>query len=196
MFYDLKDFPFLQNLVDNVDKVGEELLHLKNNSTFMERFYDYPPSTPIEEVTTHVDYWVRESGIHPDQIGYEARNGEWVAFALYKTGFPIKWFDVNKEFPFTIQEILKVPNVNFSAFFRIAPSAGSNEHSHNKANLIFHLTLYDLDGESVMRCNGEEKILSKKGDWCIFDYSKPHSSFNFSKTDRINLIIDFTPQKN
>lgn len=195
MFYNLDSFPFLKTLVDNVDIVGKELMDLKNSSNLLDKFFDYPPDTPLSETTSHVDYWIREGGFHPDQIGYEARNGEWVAFALYKVGFPIKWMDVEKLFPFTYQQIIKVPNANFAAFFRIAPNSGSNEHQHNKANLIFHLCLFDLDADSVMRCDGEEKILRKKGDWCIFDYSKPHSSFNYSSGDRINLVIDFTPEQ-
>lgn len=193
MFYELKDFPFLQNLVDNVDKVTAELNNLRANNTVLDKFFDYPPDTPLTETTSHVEYWIKESGIHPDQIGYEARKGEWVAFPLYKKGFPIKWLNMQEAFPFTMSQIMETPGVNFSALFRIAPNSGSNEHAHSQSNFIFHLCLYDLDNDSEMICDGKKKILRKKGDWCIFNYSKPHSSFNYSTKDRVNLIIDFNP---
>lgn len=195
MFYTLDKYPQLVELVNQVDLISEEYLRLKNTSDLLEGFHHYPPDTPLEKTNTHIEYWIRENGIHPEQTGYEARNGEWVAFPIYKTGFPIKWYEVEKTFPLTYPKIVKIPGINFSAFFRIAPNSGSNEHTHTRSNLIFHLCLFDLDGDSVMRCGKEEKILSKKGDWCLFDYSIAHSSFNYSKKDRINLIIDFTPEK-
>jgi len=193
MFYDIKDFPFLQEIVANTDQIQREFLTLHKTSTFLDEFYSFPVDIPGNERTRHVEYWVRDNGFHPDQVGYDSRDGEWMALTIFKNGFPIKWYNVEEKFPTAYRQVMKVPQVNFSAFFRLAGEAGTKEHTHTNRNLIFHLCLFDLNGESVMNCDGDQRILKKKGDWCIFDYSKPHSSFNYSKDDRVNLIVDFTP---
>lgn len=186
MFYEIENFPFLKNMVNNVDLFAEEFLRQKGQP-FISDFLN----APLPELNSHSQYWIKENGIDSSQIGYDARDGSWSSFPLYKKGFPIKWYEVEKAFPLISEGISKVPDLNFSAFFRLAPGSGTKEHRHAAANLIFHLCLSDVDGESVLACDGKEKIISKKGDYALFDYSKPHSSFNSGKTDRINLIVDF-----
>jgi aspartyl/asparaginyl beta-hydroxylase (cupin superfamily) len=186
MFYDIKDFPFLENIVANTDLLALEL-ESKMNLPFMANFF----ATTLPDLNSHTEHWIRENGLEAEQAGYDARNGSWASFPLYKKGFPIKWYDVNTEFPETISLINSIPKVNFAAFFKITPGSGTQEHVHLESNLIFHLCLSDVGGESVITCNGKNKIIKQKGDFCLFDYSLPHSSFNYGKKDRINLIIDF-----
>lgn len=186
MFYDIKKFPFLKELVDNVDLFADEFSRQKEQA-FISDFLN----APLPELNSHSQYWIKENGIDSSQIGYDARDGSWSSFPLYKKGFPIKWYNVEETFPLIHQRIKNVPKLNFSAFFRLAPDSGTKEHQHTASNFIFHLCLFDVDGESVLTCDGKEKVIRKKGDYALFDYAKPHSSFNFGKTDRINLIVDF-----
>ena len=63
-------------------------------------------------------------------------------------------------------------------------------------DLIFHLVLDDLDGDDCMiTCGGQSRRTSRRGDWVLFDYSQPHSSFNRTTRSRINIILDFTPDQ-
>lgn len=191
MFYDIEEFPFLKKLVLNTKELADEL-EWQMQQPFMAGFI----SPTVPDLNSHTEHWIRENGLESSQTGYDSRNGSWGSFPLYKKGFPIKWYNVNETFPKTINSVLAIPGLNFSAFFKIAPGSGTKEHAHQNSNLIFHLCLTDVKGKSVINCNGEEKILSKKGDWCIFDYSLPHSSLNSGNNSRINLVIDFDPKAN
>lgn len=187
MFYDIRLFPFLESIVSNVDAIAHEF-ELRKNEPFMADFVN----APLPELKSHTEHWIKESGIDAANTGYDARDGSWSSFPLYKKGFPIKWYDAENSFPVAFKHILNVPGVNFSSFFRLAPGSGTKEHAHKLSNLIFHLCLFDVEGDSVLSCDGEDKIIKKKGDYAIFDYSKPHSSFNYGKNDRINFAIDFS----
>jgi len=193
MFYSISEFPFLSPAVERMTQLRDELLTVGRETNLLDGFYNCTADIMERTESRHIQYWSKDNGFHPEQVGYDARNGEWTAIPLYKHGFPIRWYDAPSAFPVAYDLMKAVPQVNFSAFFRLAPGAGTREHVHTNRNLIFHLCLFDLDGESVMHCNGEERILKKAGDYCLFDYSKPHWSHNSSGSDRINFIIDFTP---
>ena len=101
-----------------------------------------------------------------------------------------------KYFPLTTGLVADVPALNFCSFFRLAPGAEVLEHRHRHRNLIFHLVLDDLDGDDCMiTCGGQSRRTSRRGDWVLFDYSQPHSSFNRTTRSRINIILDFTPDQ-
>jgi aspartyl/asparaginyl beta-hydroxylase (cupin superfamily) len=187
MFYEIDHFPFLKTLVDKVDLFSKEFEQQKKQPLLADFL-----NASLPELNSHTHYWIKEGGFDSTQIGYDARDGSWASFPLFKKGFPIKWYDVEKSFPETYKHILSVPEVNFASFFRLAPDSGTKEHVHTVSNFIFHLCLSDPDGESVLKCDGHEKIFQKKGDYALFDYSKPHSSFNSGKKDRINLVVDFS----
>lgn len=190
MFYDIEKFSFLKEIIRNTDMLVDEL-ESQRHEPFMANFF----SPTLPDLNSHTQHWIRENALESEQIGYDTRDGSWASFPLYKKGFPIKWYDAESSFPKTLKSILSVPEVNFSAFFRITPGSGTKEHAHKESNLIFHLCLSDVEGESIINCNGVEKSLSRKGDHCLFDYSLPHSSTNKGKKDRINLIIDFKNPK-
>lgn len=195
MFYDIKQFSFLETIRDNFEIVLNEFKKNYKVTPLMDHFAFHPQELPLHNKTKEIENWVYENGFHPEQTGYDARNGEWTAFPLFKKDEPINWYDVKKSFPETFQLVKDIPNLNLAAFFRLAPGSGTKNHHHTQRNLIFHLCMTDLDGESIMNCNGDSRKLNKKGDWCLFDYSKEHSSFNFSDKERINLAIDFTPNE-
>lgn len=187
MFYDVHNFPFLVSIIEQSEILCLEFEQQKKTSLLHGFMNDDLP-----EIHSHTDYWIKEGGFAAEQIGYDSRNGTFGTFPLFKKGFPIKWYNLHETFPLISNAILSVPNVNFATFTRIAPNSGVDKHTHLQSNLIFHLCLTDVDGTSILNCNGEERVISKKGDYVLFDYSMPHSSFNYGKADRINLAIDFS----
>lgn len=191
MFYDLSEFPFLKKILENRDIIQKEFELNYAHPILMKHFANAPKEYPFYEEAEAINKWVTENNIHPAQKGYDSRIGEWTAFPLYKRNYEIKWYNPKKEFPNTLKLLQDIPKINLAGFFRIKPNSGTKEHAHSQKHFIFHLCLTDLIGESEIICEGERKVLCKKGDWCLFDYSKLHSSFNFSSNDRINFIIDF-----
>jgi hypothetical protein len=187
MFYDVNDFSFLRPFLERSALLSEEFR--KQAGTPL--LHNFMHATQAE-IHSHVDYWIKEGGFAEEQIGYDARDGSWSSFPVYKKGFPIKWYKAEETFPLLSSMLQDVPGLNFSALFRIAPQSGSKEHTHQQKNLIFHLCLCAPEGESVILCDGEKKVLSRRGDHVLFDYSRPHSSFNYGTKDRINLVIDFS----
>jgi aspartyl/asparaginyl beta-hydroxylase (cupin superfamily) len=192
MFYSIDNFIELKKITDNYLQIISELKKA-GELEIVQKFHTCKPGTPLSE---HIGYWARESSISPEQIGYAEDDVAIVALPLFKKGFKVHLFDVAQTFPFLYQLLEKIPGVNFAAFFRLAPGDEVLEHAHSMNNLILHLCLTDLDGDAIITCNGEKRILRNAGDNCMFDYSKPHSSINHSSIERINLVIDFTPENN
>jgi len=187
MFYNPLDFPFLARIIDNKQAIINEFT-AKIKSDLLHNFLQ--DEVPI--LHSHTEYWIKEGGFDSETIGYDSRIGTFGSFPLFKKGFPIKWCDIESEFPVMLSHIKSVPKVNFSALSRLGINSGLDEHVHCNKNLIFHLCLTDVQGISILRCNGKERVLSRPGDYALFDYSLPHSSFNYGKSDRINLAIDFS----
>lgn len=190
MFYDIADFPFLIPFVENVDLIHLELINsIKNNEKI--KSIMYPDHAGLEHYT---DYWVKDNGFHTDQTGIDIRTGGYQPLAIFKKDFPIKHFEVNDLFPKTLDLLTKVPNLNFSAFFKMEAHSTLQAHSHSKKHLIFHLLLHDLkDGSCWLRAGSDTISICKKGEYLIFDYSLEHESKNNSAIDRINFVIDFNP---
>lgn len=186
MFYDIKNFPFLQEIIKETELITEEFKKQQTNPLLGDFILnDYPKGC------SHIDYYAIEQEIAPNNLGFDFRNESWGAFPLYKNGFEIKWYSVNETFPIALKNILKVPNSYFSAFVKLASKKGIKDHKHFQRHLVFHLCLVDLDGYSEIYCGNEKRILKNQGDWVIFDSSVSHSSFNFSNTNRVNFVIDF-----
>jgi hypothetical protein len=196
MFYNIEQFPFLVNIKNNLNVIINEFNHQYKSTPLLDEFTNYPPDKPLNERTKQIENWVFQNGFHPNQTGYDSRNGEWTAFPLLKKDESIDWYDAKVSFPQTLELVKNIPSLNLAAYFRLAPNAGTKEHKHTQKNLIFHICLSDLEGESNISCDGKTITLKKKGDYCLFDYSKVHSSFNYDIKERINLAIDFTPSAN
>lgn len=189
MFQPIDKYPILEKIKSSFEIIANEF-EAQKNEELMKNFM----ISALPDIHSHTQYWIKEGGFDETQIGYDARDGSWASFPLFKKGFPIKWYDSEKIFPETIKLINQVPGVNFAAFFRLGPDSGAKRHTHVQSNLIFHLCLTNLDADSELECNGEKTYFRKKGDHCLFNYSLPHSSFNSSSQNRINLVIDFTPE--
>lgn len=187
MFYSIDNFPFLKPFIDQADLISTEFSTARKNVQALNAFM----LDELPELYSHTDYWSKETGIDGDTLGYDARNGTWGAFPIYKKGFPIKWYDVNKELPIISSLLKDVPELSFSSFMRLGPNSGTAPHAHKLSHLIFHLALFDNPDTSFLKCNEEEITFSKKGQYAIFDYSNMHSSFNSGKIDRVHLTIDF-----
>lgn len=188
MFQSIDAFPELLKIKSSFETITKEF-ELQRDRELMKEFI----LSALPDIHSHTQYWIKEGGFDETQIGYDARDGSWASFPLFKKGFPIKWYDPESTFPETLKMIQSVPGVNFAAFFRLGPGSGAKRHTHIQSNLIFHLCLTDLDADSELECDGKKTFFRKKGDHCLFNYSLPHSSFNPSHQNRINLVIDFTP---
>ena len=189
MYADYSKYPFLVNLINNVDVIAKEFEDAEQKFKYVSEFKNDKNPT----IYNHADYWIKENKFHPDNIGYEARDGVWAAFPVYKIGFPIEWYNVKEQFPNVHLLLKQIPNLYFSCFMRLDSMAKTTAHKHLMKNLIFHLLLHDLDKPCVFNVNGEEKILQKKGDALLFNYSEEHSSINLASYTRINFTIDFDP---
>lgn len=190
MFYNPNNYPFLKKFEDNIDVIKAEL----NAALTMEKKLDSIFYPQISDIDYYTDYWVKDNGFHPDQIGYDIRVGEYSTFAIFKKNFPVKLFDVNVLFPKTIEMLNSVPNLYYSGFFKMSPKTELLPHTHTRSHLIFHLLLENLEnGECILSCENETAKLKNAGDSALFNYGKNHGSINTSETDRINFIIDFNP---
>lgn len=189
MFIDYNKIEFLRNIVVNVNDLSGEFIKAQNQLVELKKFVN--DSDPIFH--HHVDYWIRDNKFHPDDVGYEVREGVWCSFPLYKMGFPINWYDLKTIFPVTYNILSTVPNLNFSSYMRLDPNAKTTSHKHLMKNYIFHVLLFDLDAPCVFYVNGKEKSIQKKGDAVLFDYSLEHSSHNTSTFKRFDFTIDFDP---
>lgn len=188
-FIDYTKYSFLNDIVNNIDIISEEFN--KANTSLKELSLFTNDINPI--VHHHVDYWIKDNKFHPEDIGYEARQGVWVAFPLYKMGYPINWYQVKEHFPNIYNLLKNVPNLNFSSFMRLDSQAKTTPHKHQMKNYIFHVLLNDLDKPCIFNVDGTEKTLIHKGDALMFNYSKEHSSYNTASQTRITLTIDFDP---
>ena len=202
MFFELDDFPFLKKILDSREFIRSELfdsMEAGKQASPMAHALGFwadgetdqdllAPPSPI------VDEWVRKGGFHPDQIGYDSRGGRWATLPLLSSDKPELHGVSKKYFPLTTSLVADIPSLNFCSFFRLAPGAEVLEHKHRDRNLIFHLVLDDLDGDDCMICcAGQARRTSRRGDWALFDYSQPHSSFNRTTRSRVNIIVDFAP---
>jgi hypothetical protein len=187
MFYSINQFPFLESIRSRVDEIAVEFNEAKKELPQLSEFM----LSRKPELYSHTDYWTKETGITEDKIGYDARNGTWGAFPIFKEGFPIKWYSVNDFFPTTIKLIESVPDVYFSSFMRLSPGSKAAPHQHQLSHLIFHLALFDNKIGSSLTCGDSTIHFRNKGDYAIFDYRNIHSSENYGLEERIHLTIDF-----
>lgn len=192
-YYEIEEYPFLKQIIANIDIIGDEL----KNALKKDKEVQYVV-TPKDDDPNYLDgytnYWVEDNGFTAEQIGYDIREGGYFSMALFKKGYKIKSIDVEKNFPKTIKILQEIPNIYFAAFFKMNAHSVLNSHTHTRRHLIFHLLMNDLEnGVCRMTVNGEEKIISKKGDTVLFDYSLEHGTTNESDSDRYNLAIDFNP---
>ena len=58
--------------------------------------------------------------------------------------------------------IEKIPDVFFASYMRLSPQGLISTHQHKMANLIFHISLADNPGGSVMVCGDDQILLTKK----------------------------------
>lgn len=188
MFNDPKDIDFLNELVNNQERVFSEFELAKISEHNFAHFLN--SSKP--EFTNHTKFWLKENTLDAEQTGYDLRTGIWGAFPLYKKNFPITWFDVKNAFPYLTDFCEKHSEIEFACFMRLEAGNRVQMHSHSRQHLIFHLLMNELDNKGCeFTCGNEAKTLLHKGDTLLFDYSLPHSSYNSSSLDRINLVIDF-----
>lgn len=190
MFSDISGIPFLKPLIDNQKTVFSEYETAKQSEPVFNHFLN----TSNPDFTNHIKFWLQENNIDVEQTGYDLRTGVWGAFPLYKKGFPINWLNMKTLFPYLNHFFEKNKEIEFACFMRLEAGQSIATHSHSRQHLIFHLLMNDLNNKGCeFTCGTEKKTLLNKGDVLMFDYSQPHSSYNSSDMDRIDLVIDFKP---
>lgn len=188
MFSNPSDIHFLNILTDDKELVFNEFL----NARAIEPSFDFFLKTNSPDFPNHTKFWLTENTIDAEQTGYDLRTGIWGAFPLYKKGFPVKWFDVKKAFPYLSHFFENTNEIEFACFMRLGAGEKIEKHAHSRQHLIFHMLMNELDNKGCeFTCGEEKKTLLHKGDVLMFDYSLQHASFNASSFDRINLVIDF-----
>ncbi len=188
MFLDPLKIPFLDELISNKELLFSEFENAKKSEQSLSEFLETKDPT----FPNHTKYWVLENYLDADQTGYDLRNGLWSAYPLFKKNFPISWYPVEKRFPLLTTLFKKNPAIEFACFMRLESLAETKPHVHSRQHLIFHLLMNDLDNDGcIFTCNGHVKLLRKKGEFLMFDYSLEHSTQNTASVDRINLVIDF-----
>ncbi len=83
MFQQKSSYPFLQKFENNIHIIISELNSALNNEPKLHKIL-YPD---IPDIDYYTDYWVKDNGFHPDQIGYDIRVGEYSTFAIFKKDF-------------------------------------------------------------------------------------------------------------
>jgi hypothetical protein len=190
MFIDHKKFPFLEAVINNASEITEEYHKAAADPDLMRSFLSQDPALGSH----HVEYWIKDNNFHPENVGYEVRDGIWKAFPLFKIGFPINFYKVKEHFPVTVSCLKNIPCLNFVSFMRLDAGAKTMPHKHLMKNYIFHMLINDLKGDCEFYTGNETKKLSRQGDALLFEVSEEHSSHNKSQISRIDLTIDFDPQ--
>jgi hypothetical protein len=190
MFLDYKNYNYLVEIKNNFNIIKDEFENAHRSEEIRKILYNSD-----DNVDYYTVFWARDNGFHPEQVGYDIREGDYSTLAIYKKDFPIRTVNIEQYFPKTIELINKyVPNVHLISFFRMATHAKLLEHTHNRKHLIFHMMLKDLvNGSCELVCGNETLHLKNKGDTALFDYTIPHSAYNNCESERINLVVDFDP---
>jgi len=104
-----------------------------------------------------------------------------------------KWSSKGKElFPTTSLIIEKIPNIRTVAISKLKANSQIQPHIGwgDLANSILRCH-YGIDVPENCGCVCDNfVVLHKTGEWLVFDDAKMHSSYNYSKEDRIIIIID------
>ena len=198
MFFSIKDFTFLQPIVDNAEKLYAELRD--NEEKERQSHLDSAHFDKSEEevgIFIHEVFqdWVFEGGFHREQIGYDSRGGRFATLPVFKVNKPEYNEKMRRAFPFLYSFIDQIPNVNFVSFLNLHSGARIDSHKHVKKNLICHVLLESVGDGCTISCNGQTQPVSEAGDYVIFDYSYDHQTYNYTDKNRVNLAIDFTPEK-
>jgi aspartyl/asparaginyl beta-hydroxylase (cupin superfamily) len=182
-------FEFLTTIKNHVDLIADEYKRAKENVDELKYFFK-DDEMPI--VYSHFEYWIKESGFDPTQIGYDARGEKPVGgFPIFKKNFPIKWIDAHLHFKETMKLLSFIPNIHFAQFSIMSPGAFILTHKHAASSFIFHLNLFDLNGRGIFEVEGDVYEYSRKGDCFLFDPSDNHSSKNESSDFRVTLMFEF-----
>lgn len=184
------DYPFLLPFIEKKSRIASEYLEAKNTLEELKFFFK---NNDMPKVFSHFDYWVKESGFDMGDIGYDARGEKPVGgFPLYKLGFPIQWYDVEKNFPTAYNLLMQVPELHFAQFSIMSPNSHILPHQHKiQHSHIFHINLFDLDGEAIFTAGNQSIALKKAGDNFLFNPALMHESKNNSNSYRVNLMFDF-----
>ena len=187
MFIDYTAYSSLERIVNNMSTVRFELSQALRNQS---------DARSVLKEEMEMDFpsreWAWDNQVNSENLGYDVRDGSYSMLTIFKKHHDVS--DISSHFGKTLSLINGVGGVRYAAISALGPKAHIEEHSHNRRHLVFHMLLSDLEGDVCkIICDGNAKELASPGDSALFDYSFPHEIFNYSRNDRINLMIDFKP---
>jgi hypothetical protein len=169
-FYNTSIYPDLQNLL-NHDVVRDEIY------TFIER-----PQQHIWQEWPEYDLWKNM-----------AQGASWKVIPLMSFG---KWTDKVILCPKLVQMLKNMKGLVNVGLSRFSPNTKLKLHkgwgrlSNNVLRCHYGIFVPDHCYLYVMDPYGNYKMKQENGKWIIFDDSLYHSAANYSKLDRVVLIID------
>lgn len=182
-------FLFLNSVIEHYPTISKEYQEAKKKLPELKNFF----SNGMPPVYSHFEYWIKESGFHEEETGYDARGNLPVGgFPLFKKGFPIKWMNVNKHFPSTLNLLNNIPGLTFAQFSIMSPGSEITAHKHPYVDTyIFHINLFDLNGKAIFKAGSETKEYKKAGEHFLFQPKEEHESKNQSDSFRVNFMFEF-----
>jgi aspartyl/asparaginyl beta-hydroxylase len=191
MFIPTSDYPFLKKIQSHHKSIGDELQRAYSESSYVRNILNAGMG-----IDDHLKNWVLENGLHDTQTGYNVREGDHSALVIYKKNEAISEMDMKTLFPFISSLLEEIPGLIFSAISVLGPNSTLKDHAHTRKHYVYHLLLEKLIGGCCeIRCDNEKKELRNAGDEAMFDYSLKHGVTNYARNNRINLMIDFMPNK-
>lgn len=176
-FHNPEDYPFIKELISNINIIKEEVINLKSIES--NGFQPYKSPKGYSNLSSN------------DGIGSLANDsGSWNVFYLFLHELR---FDSNCRLcPKTVELIEKlVPRQYKHAFFS-AVTPNTHIISHNgptNRKLRVHIPIINVEGSRIRV--GDETKYFKEGEAIVFDDSFNHESWHDGDKTRINLIFDF-----
>ena len=191
MFISTDKFPFLAQVAIQAETIYNELRNALQHDADARKamkeqmFMDFPSNQ-----------WAWESGINRENVGYDLRDGNFSMLAIYKKNDNVAIVDRSDLFPKTMSLLSSFENPYYIAFSFLHPGSHLKPHAHIRSHYVYHVLLQDLqDGDCEMICGNEKKYLKKAGDHLLFDYSLMHETFHRASNLRVNLMVDFLPER-
>lgn len=195
-FYEIEDFPELQNLSEKWEIIKKEFLELKAPVMDVHRI-----DKVHEDVFTEVHNQVLAGKQYGWVQGWGAGKGgniNWIQYGLVLNGKKIPF--VNNEMQNTINLLLNIDGINAAALLKLKPHTVLHTHNHpdirEKNALQMHLPLQTIDVENYNYLNvmGEFRQY-QEGIPIVFDGALNHFAMNESRYNRTTLYIEFGKEK-
>ena len=196
--HDNSEYPQMKFVFDNRRIIQEEFFkYVKNNcnwTNWME--YNKVTNTPIFTKMTNdqiLKRMIENKCCLDDYISNTSGNPSWKLFGLFLYGKPIET-NVNI-CPQTVNILRQCDGVVNAGFSCLEPGVITELHrDFNHDVLRCHIPIYVPHGDTAIQINEEIKRWNDN-EYFIFDDTYDHQAWNYTKENRIVLIIDIVKNK-